>query len=71
MDSYSCIAKHSLDTGGGYNNLFAWVFLKLVGEEDKNTELDLLGVAWYLQVCSLLNILVVYLNIGDGCLEDG
>ena len=71
MDSYSCITKHSLDTGGSYNYLFARVFLEFIGEEYEYTEFYLLGVAWYLQIGPFLDILVVYLDVRNGCLEYG
>ena len=71
MHSYCSITQHSFDTGGSHNNFLRRIILQLVCEIDYNSKLHLLGVAWYLQVCSLLNVLEDYLNVGNSGLQYG
>jgi hypothetical protein len=68
---YCCIAQHCLDTGRGYDDLFAWVLFKFVCEVNQYSELDFLRVAWYLEVFTPFNVFEVYLDVRNGSFEDG
>jgi len=67
MNGYSTITQHCLYSCCSHLDETSWVVLQLIFEVKDNSELDLLLVARNLEKSSLLQINVLYFNVGYSC----